>query len=252
MENKLKMELDALPTPATAFEELEAMQTRPKTFRLRKRMVVVLAAVLALLLCGMGWAKTSMSYGMWVLYSSGGWSDVEGAAVKFDIQLPETMDGVPFETYSVYGHVPQDGSWLRACLSPLYVPRSVDYAVWESREITLPDGSTTLYTYTVEDFGLDFGSTANEIWRVYFNMDENGVWTGCEVPESYYTVEYKGITLQIGDTIYYSEIEGRDVYTRWVHWVDEKKEVAFSLNETDYEDPDRVVECAKAIIDLNS
>lgn len=74
----------------------------------------------------------------------------------------------------------------------------------------------------------------------------------CGVPESYRTIECKGITLQIGDTFFYDEALGRNRYTCWVHWVDEEREVAFSLNETDYTDPNRVVSCAKAIIDLNS
>ena len=116
----------------------------------------------------------------------------------------------------------------------------------------MPDGSTSTYVYESEDFVLNFGTTTNEIWRVYFNMDENGVWTGWEVPESYYTVEYEGVTLQIGETVSYNPIEDRDVYSCWVHWVDEEREMAFSLREEDYEDPNRVVECAKTIIDLNS
>lgn len=253
MENKLKMELDALPVPKTTFEDLEMMQTRPKTFLRRKRAVVLIAAVLALLLCGMGWAKTSMRYGMWVLYSSQGWSDAEWAAKKHDIRLPETLDGVPFVHFSVYGHVPQGGSFLRALISPLYRPVSVDYG-YERREVeTYPDGSLASEAVWDEtELDLSFGTTENELWRYYFQMDEKGVWTACGVPESYHTIEYGGITLQIGDTCFYDEVRGANRCTRWVHWVDEEKQVAFSISETDYTDPNRVVECAKAIIDLNS
>ena len=253
METKLMMAARQLPVPALGFQTIEQhVKVNVKTTRKKgKALWVALAAVLALLLCGMGWAKTSMSYGMWTLYHSPGWGDVKLATVKFDIRLPETMDGVPFDHYWVLGHVHQGGSWLRACLSPLYVPRNVYYAARETKEITLKDGTTTSYDYRTEDFKLAFGTTTNEIWRVYFNMDESGVWTGWDVPESYCTVEYKGITLQIGDTTYYNDFEGRDIDTRWVHWVDEEREMAFSLREADYEDPNRVVECAKAIIDLN-
>lgn len=254
MEEKLIKTAELLPKPALDFQTLEQhmkMPVKPKR-KTGKALRAVLAAVLAaMLLCGMGWAKTSMSYGMWTLYHSPAWSDVKWAAKKMDIQLPEKMDGVPFDSYWVLGHVPQGGSWLRAYLSPLYVPREVNYAVWETTEITLPDDSITSYTHASEYFVLHFGTTTNEIWRVYFNMDENGVWTGWEVPESYYTVEYEGITLQIGETTSYNPIEGRDVYSCWVHWVDEEREMAFSLHERDYEDPNRVVECAKLIIDLN-
>lgn len=254
MEAKLIRAANLLPEPALHFDRIEeSMKAAAKpTRKTGKALRAVLVAVLAVvLLCGMGWAKTSMSYGMWTLYHSPAWSDVKWGTEKFDIQLPETMDGVPFDSFCVLGHVPQGGSWLRAFLSPLYVPRNVYYAVWETTEITLPDGSTSSYVYKSEDFVLNFGTTANEIWRVYFNMDENGIWTGWEVPESYYTVEYEGVMLQIGETVSYNPIEDRDVYSCWVHWVDEEKEIAFSLHEEDYEDSNRVVECAKLIIDLN-
>lgn len=262
MEEKLMNASDLLPKPVLDFQMLEQHMKRnvKTTGKYRKVVRVVLAAVLVMvLLCGMGWAKISMSYGMWTLYASPDWREAKWAAEKFDIQLPETMDGVPFDEYWVFGHVPQGGSWLRAYLSPLYVPRSVNYTVQETIEITvsenmgimLPEGSTTSYTYDTEQFLLSFGTTENEIWRYYFQFDENGVWAGCEVPESYEVIEYKGITLQIGDTTSYNNIEGRAVYTRWVHWVDEERKMAFSLNESDYEDSNRVVECAKALIDLN-
>ena len=50
MENKLKRELEALPGPATSFEELGNILNTPKTCRRRKRVVILAAAVLALLL----------------------------------------------------------------------------------------------------------------------------------------------------------------------------------------------------------
>lgn len=250
MENKLKMELEALPCPETTFEALEMMDYQPRPLRRRKRTVVLIAAVLALLLCGMGWAKMRTRYGMHMLYASSGWSDVEWVTEKYDIQLPEVLDGIPFDEYRIYGHVPVGGSALkssrlRAYFSPLYVPYDVDYAVR-----TLPEGAEFWRTDTV--FTLSFGTTDNALWRYYFQIDENGTWTACNVPESYQTIEYKGITLQIGDIVYHYEYNDRTVHTRWVHWVDEEKEVAFSLTERSYTDPNRVVECAKAIIDLNS
>lgn len=254
MEAKLKQYADLLPNPALDFQTIEknmkmAVKPTRKTGKVVRAVLVAMLAVL--LLCGMGWAKISMSYSMWTLYASPDWRDAKWAAEKFDIQLPETMDGVPFEEYWVGGHVPLGGSWLRAYLSPLYLPRRVYYSVQETMEITLSDGSTTLYTYDTEHFALGFGTTENELWRYYFQFDEDGVWTGWEVPDTYEVIEYKGFSLQIGDTTSYNEIEGRDVYTRWVHWVDEEREVALSLSERDYKDPNRVVECAKEIIALN-
>lgn len=243
-----------LPVPARDYCTIEQhMEQKVKPIRKKGKVLraVLVAALVVVMLCGMGWAKYSMSYGMWTLFHSPSWTDAKWGAAKNNIQLPETMDGVPFDSYWVLGHVPQGGSWLRAVLSPLYVPRNVYYAVWETTEITLQDGSISSYVYKSEDLVLNFGTTTNEIWRVYFNMDENGVWTGWEVPESYYTVEYEGVMLQIGETVSYNPIEDRDVYSCWVHWVDEEGKMAFSLREEDYEDPNRVVECAKLVIDLN-
>lgn len=253
MENKLKLELDALPVPSMTFEELEVNVKPQKRFRPRKKAVAMMAAVLVLLLCGAGWAKSEMRYGMWVLYESHGWSDVEWAANRMEIVLPEDMDGVPFLTYRVYGHVPQGGSLVRALVSPLYTPASVDYGYQMRETETYPDGSLASEAVWDETaLGLNFGTTENELWRYYFQIDENGTWTACEVPESYEVIEYKGCTIQVGDTYFYDSVNGCNRYTRWAHWVDEGKQVAFSISETDYTDPNRVVECAKAIIDLNS
>ena len=248
MENKLKMEMEALPTPETTFEQLEAMKSQPKPFRHRKKVFVILAAVLALLLCGMGWAKTTR-YGMWLLYDSRAWSDLEGQTKKYDILLPRELDGIPFLQMQIYGHVPQGASHAQALVNPLYKPICVDYGYKMRRNS--PDGIPEAAWFE-SVLGLSFGTTKNELWHYYFGIDENGIWTAYDVPESYCTIEYKGITLQVGDTYFYDSVKGCNRYTRWVNWVDEDKQVAFSLNETDYTDPNRVVECAKQIIDLNS
>lgn len=251
MENKLKMELDAMPTPKTTFEELEPVQARPKTFRRRKRIVLLTAAVLALLLCGMGWAKTQ--YGMWYLIGSKEFRDLENAAAKYDVVLLETLDGSPFYEYNIYGLVPRGAPLAVAMVNPSYKLRTVTYGTEViDREYYPSGGVKSESTRMVNNLSLSFGTTKNELWRYYFQIDENGVWTACEVPGSYQTIEYRGITLQIGDTSFYDDVMGQIRYIRWVHWLDENKQVAFSLSEADYIDPNRVVDCAKAIIDLNS
>lgn len=251
MENKLKLELDAMPAPKTTFEELEANVKLPQRFRPRRKTIVLMAAVLIMLLCGAGWAK--MQYGMWYLIGSKAYSDLENAAAKYDLVLPDTLDGTPFYEYNIYGLVPQGAPYVVALTNPAYKPRTVTYG-WRVRETeTYPSGELcSESTWTETDMSLHFGTTENELWRYYFQFDEKGVWTDCEVPESYEVIEYKGITLQVGDTFFYDSMMGCNRYTRWVHWVDEEKQVVFSLSESDYTDPKRVVECAKAIIDLNS
>lgn len=251
MEAKLKRELDGLPVPATSFEELEAMNRQQKPIRRRKRIVVLTAAVLALLLCGMGWTKTQ--YGMWYLIGSKAYSDLENAAAKYDVLLPENLDGSPFYEYNIYGLVPRGAPLAVAMVNPSYKPRTVTYATEVIDREYYSDGQVSSETSRlVNKLSLHFGTMENELWRYYFQFDETGVWTDCEVPESYEVIEYKGITLQIGDTYFFDETLGCNRYTRWVHWMDEERQVVFSLSETDYKDPNRVVACAKAIIDLNN
>lgn len=247
MEDKLMMAASELPEPETSFGALSDKVVAPKYHRPWKRTPVVLAAVLALLLCAMGWMKAA-NYGMWVLYQSRTWSELEATGEEYSIRLPEQLDGVPFLEFRVFGHTHRGASRMEALLNPLYRPVSVDYG-YKIRERS--DDGTSAVAWFETVLSVSFGTTENELWRYYFQFDENDIWTGCEVPESYYTIEYKGLTLQIGDTTSYNALEDRTVCTRWVHWVDEEKQVAFSISESDYSDPDRVVECAKAVIDLN-
>ena len=251
MENKLKMELDALPTPATSFEELAAIKQKPVNYPRKKKTALLIAAVLAIMLCGAGWAK--LQYGMWNIGGSRIWENLQKELEKHDVILPGALDGSPFLSYSKWGHVPRGASHIEALLNPVYRSIDVEYAV-ETKEIeTYPSGEKMSETYTrSEELSLFLGTTTNDLWRYYFQVDENGVWTACDVPDSYETLEYKGLTLQMGDTVRYDSYWERDVYTRWVHWIDIEKQMAFSIAESDYTDPNRVVECAKKIIDLNS
>ena len=249
MENKLKQELEALPSPATSFEELGNVLNKPKTYRRRKRVVILAAAVLALLLCGMGWAKVSMRYGLWYLIDSREFRDLERTTGKFEVVLPEQLDGTPFCSYTIYALASRDDTWLEAVVNPAYTPRSVKYG-WDRVEVeTYPDGNLSGESrWTETDLELDFGTTKNELWRYYFDVDENDVWTAWNVPGSYERVEYKGITIQVGTSI--SKYNAaRQI--RWALWIDEDKQVVFCLREWDFTDPYRVVECAKEIIDLN-
>lgn len=251
MENKLKMELDAMPVPETTFEELETVKTKPGSVRSGKRILLFLAAALMLLLCGAGWAK--MQYGMWYLIGSKAYSDLENAAAKYDVVLPETLDGAPFFAYNIYGLVPRGAPLAVAVVNPSYKPRTVTYGTEVIDRTYYPSGEVKSESARmVNKLSLHFGTTENDLWRYYFQIDENGTWTACQVPQSYEVIEYKGFNIQIGDTFFFDSVHDCNRYTRWAHWVDEGKQVAFSINETDYTDPNRVVECAKAIIDLNS
>ena len=255
VETKLMNAAELLPKPVLDFQAIEQhMKVSGKPTRKNgKALRAALAAVLArVLLCGMGWSKSQ--YSMWLVGGSNAYSDLENIAGRYDIVLPESLGGTPFCEYKITGLVPQGAPWATALINPSYKPRLVTYGWVVEEHLTDSDGEWNggIARWTHTDLSLNFGTTKNNLWHYYFEYDENGRWTGCEVSESYEMIEYKGISLQVGDTFYYDELLGYNRYTRWVHWVDEEKQVVFSIHETDYSDPDRVVECAKQIIDLNS
>ncbi|MBE6980077.1 MAG: hypothetical protein E7431_06850 [Ruminococcaceae bacterium] len=254
MEAKLIRAANLLPEPALDFDTIKQRMkvTAKPTRKTGKALRAVLVAALAAgLLCGMGWAK--LQYSMWLVGGSNVYNDLENMAGRYDVVLPENLGGTPFCEYQITGLVPQGAPWAIALINPSYKPRLVTYG-WVVEE-RLPDlngdwnGGVSRWTHT--DLRLNFGTTKNDLWRYFFEYDENGLWTGCEVPESYRVIEYRNVPLQVGDTLYYDEHLGYNRYTRWVHWVDEEKQVVFSIHEKDYADPNRVVECAKLIIDLN-
>lgn len=245
MEAKLKMELAALPEPETNFTQLEGMVSQKAPVRKGRKLVVAVALMLMVLLCGAGWA--TREYSMWVLATSTAWNDADDFAKKDNIQLPQELDGVPFLKFRIFGHARRGASNAEALLNPLYKPVEVAYG-YVMRE-PLGDNGEAVWDEHILD--LSYGTTENELWRYYFGFDENGTWTKCEVPESYEIIDYNGVALQVGDTYFYDEDRVCNVYTRWVHWIDENRQLAFSICESDYTDPSRVVACAKQIIDMN-
>ncbi len=237
MEHKLREAYQQLPAPRTEFAELEAMARQPK--RVKKLPIVLAAALLVVMLCGFGWAR-ARKYGLWSLGYSRSWTDAQMMAEKYDVQLPQQLDGVSFLLCGSYTLAPSGANHTQALLNRDYVNHSVDYG-WRVR--------TEDTVYMQEVLGLSFGTTENPLWRYYFQFDENDRWTAGENVE---LLEYKGNTLQIGTTSFYDESQGTTRTTWWVYWLDGTRHVVFSLNETDAENPDRLVECAKQIIDINA
>ncbi len=245
MEHKLRQAYQEMPVPQTNFEELVHKAQSSSKKASRKRMsALIAAAVLIAMLCGAGWQLVSSHYGMWLLSSSTAWSAVQKGAEKYNLVLPETMDGVPFLNYNTYSLVPNGVPQSVAFTNPQYIPHYVRYGV--ETTVYRENG----YSGVVEDeLRLTFGTTENELWRYHFEHDADGKWTAWE--SNYSTMEYNGCTLQLGTTSHYDEVMGETIYTHWVHWVDERLNLIFSLRESETRDFSRVVECAKQIIDLN-
>ncbi len=237
MEHKLKEAYQELPTARTEFEALEARVQQPK--RVKKLPILVAAALLLAMLCGFGWAQ-AQKYGLSSIGYSWAWEDAERLAEKCGIQLPRELDGVPFLRCSSYALVPSGANQAQALLNRDYVNYCVDYG-WQVKTENAVD--------TQDVLGLSFGTTENPLWRYYFVFDENDRWTAGETVE---LLEYRGYTLQVGSTSFYDDSQGITRTIWWVHWLDGERQVAFSLNESDVETPDRLVECAKQIIDMNA
>ncbi len=246
MEHKLRQAYQEMPVPQTNFEDLvhKAQSTSKKAST--KRMPALIAAVwLIVMLCGAGWKLVSSQYGMWLLSHSTAWIDVQIGAKKYNLVLPETMDGVPFLEYSTYSLVPNEVPRSVAYTNPRYIPHCVTYGV--RTDILGKDGN--LWGTIEPKITLDFGTTESELWRYYFVYDADGTWTAWE--SDYSTMEYNGYVLQLGIRSHYDEATGETIYSYLVNWVDERLNLAFNLCDGNGRDFSRVVECAKQIIDLN-
>ncbi len=229
MENKLKESYRELPTTHTEFKDIrKRIGSKAKRSRLP---TLIAAVILILLLCGAGWQLTSAQYGMWTRDSSRSWWSVELAAGRYGLTLPETLDSEAFQEYRSYSLSLPGESHIQSFFSPHYIPYHVSYGA--DRELSLV-----------------FGTTENELWRYHFEFDEAGNWTAWD--SDYTVLEYRGQQLQLGTTSFYDEALDTERHTRWVTWVDAERKVVVGIRETDFKDPNRVLDCAKAVIDINA
>jgi len=237
MEEKLYQAAAALPEPESDFLDIEqrmknTVKTRPAG---GKRKLVILALALCLFITACAYSTTK--FGLWGGYSSRSLSDARQAASKFGYQLPETLNGSPFQDYSTAHGAPEGATHLQALLAPTYKLYSAGYYVEkiEQRE----DGE---YHGSENTVRICFGTTENENWKYHFSVAEDGSCNYHRVePGSNKTAEYEGYTLHL--------------YTigscHCVRWEDTQRNMVIDMSCYDLEKQEDAVEIAKELIDLN-
>lgn len=237
MEKKLMEAAKNLPQPECTFIEMEE-KVRQNSRRAPKRpmkRLIPLALMLCLLITACAYSSTK--YGLWGGYSSTSISDARGAAEKFGFQLPETLNGSPFQTYSTAHGAPEGANYLQAMLSPTYKLYTVRYAV-EKREVR-EDGE---YGWEENVVSVSFGTTEKEQWKYHFSVAEDGSCNYSRVePGSNRTAEYQGYTLYLY-TIGTSHS---------VRWEDAQRKIVIDMSCYDLEKQEDAVGIAKELIDLN-
>lgn len=237
MEERLYQAAKKLPEPGSDFlciEEQVKKTVKSKSAN-RKRKLVILAVALSLFITACAYSTTK--YGLWGGYSSTSLKDAKQAALKFDYELPETMNGSPFQTFSTAHGAPEGASHLQALLSPTYKLYTVRYYVEkkEQRE----EGEHHWAENTVS---ISFGTTENERWKYHFSVAEDGSKNYHGVnPGSTAIAEYEGYQLHL-----YSIGKCHSVM-----WEDKERKMIIDLTCYDLESQEEVVEIAKILIDLN-
>lgn len=238
MEERLRQAAQALPEPKGDFLciEEQAKETVKTPYVNRKKRLVILALALCLFITACAYSTTK--YGLWGGYSSNSFGDARRAAEKFAYQLPETLNGSPFQSFSTAHGAPEEASYLQALLTPTYKLYTVRYAV-EKMEQQESGGE---FHWEENVSSVSFGTTEKEQWKYHFSVAEDGScnYSGVE-PGSNRTAEYEGYTLYL-----YTIGESHSV-----RWEDTERKMVIDMTCYDLESQEDAVEIAKELIDLN-
>lgn len=256
IEEKLLEAAQAMPAPESKFEEavLRCHKSAPVAKRHRLRPIATVLAVLLLFTLGVGASRyTQIQMGMSVIerYSdlvmptTEPWRGAQRMLADYDYTLPETLMGHEFESASKYAVVPNGTPLYEAMFSKFYNPVSVSYSIVEFRE----DG---VNYDRLSEITVNIGTTTEDYWRHYFGMDENNVWSHeSMIPETYHKLEYRGYEIQCASTLRTDSETGEAYTTHWLHWIDEENQLCIGMYIARTGSTELLIECAKAIIDLN-
>lgn len=238
MEDKLLAAASKLPETRKDFASVrkQTQTLRKPTRNLGKRRLVILAAVLCLLVTACAYSSTQ--YGLWGGYHSNSFSDAKRMAAKFDLVLPESMNGSPFDSVSTAYGAPHGYTHLQALLSPTYKLYSVSYRT--GKQEIREDGST--YELSENTVNISFGTTEKEQWKYHFSVAEDGScnYHGVE-PGSNRALNHEGYTLYL-----YTIGESHSV-----RWEDSKRNMVIDVTCYDLEKQEDAIAIAEELIDLN-
>ena len=199
------------------------------------------AGVFLLAGCTVIAATTEMDYGAWASHS-GDFSKAEAISDELGITIPESLDGNAFCNITTGYVVPHGTSYLEALITPAYRWYSVDYGTDDAKSLA-------------------FGSTKDALYQYCFDLNSESIWSPERLQSgSLRTEEYKGITLQIGTVISYSDEIDDSIsgFIPHVVWIDIENSTVFSLSAPVYDESntdqitDRLTKTAKEIINMNT
>ena len=255
MEEKLRNAAERLPEPRTAFSRIEAAAETRRRGRFRRWRVAAAVVCIVLMATISVAAATEVKYGGWV-----NWFITHGGVERrLDIEIPEEIGDSPCYDIREVNVVPMGTSWLEALFSADYRWYGIDYGRREQVEVFTSDEygyGTTGYTETYDPWSLVVGTTEEELWKHCFSVGEDGLLEDEDTLNGVHLGEYLGVTLQYATDVYHHDDGTPDVYSHHVLWVDEEKQVVFSLRRTDYQEntaefPMELLEAAREIIEMN-
>lgn len=236
MENKLYQTAAALPETTLAFESIQSKTVS----KVRKsvpgilRLAISVILIVSISVTCLAYAKTN--YSMWVGLDI---HTLQGIKLATDYALPAQLDGVGFWSANKLYLVREGTSQLESALHPLYVVWEANYGKAVTSEADHA-GTERQIHYTVYVSTMD-----DELWRHFIEFTEDDIWSPATLNKSsYYTVDYNGLTLQLGTT---GESERYHVC-----WVDYDREVCIGICSSEVNSLTVLEDIAKEIIDLNS
>ena len=191
IEDRLYEAVQELPVPTVSFTAVKERAARQKNvsgfqFIQHRGIAGLFAGVFLLAGCTVIAATTEMDYGAWASHS-GDFSKAEAISDELGITIPESLDGNAFCNITTGYVVPHGTSYLEALITPAYQWYSVDYGTDDAKSLA-------------------FGSTKDALYQYCFDLNSESIWSPERLQSgSLRTEEYKGITLQIGTVISYSD-----------------------------------------------
>ena len=251
MEKKLYEAAQAMPAPERQFEEavLRSHETaaKPRSRRLRPALIALTIILIFTMTAGAyrySQVQRSMrvirSYSNLVMPDENAWEKTQKLLDDLDVSLPETLMDTPFEHGRKFSVVPSGTPLLEAMFTDFYNPVTVHY-------------SNVVFTDEYGNFDrlryldVTIGSTQQSYWKHYFGVAEDGTF----YPEATHVENYRGMELRGYSRTVTDDWNEETFVIHSVQWIDDEKDLCFSLSVARTDSVEFLMDCAKQIIDLN-